>query len=418
MKTNRFLLTIYSITIIETIALYYIYGLQGGGDTSGYIEAWNNISHGEIDYFRTPVYPIILGLSFLFSEKAPFFLVLLIQGIVYLFSIYCFNKISFLYLSNKKIAMIVIAIYALFPVYISWNITILTESLALSGFVIFLYCFIYSTLSESKSLKMLVTTIISLVLLVFLRPSFMILVLIVALVWLLQWYKYRSLRKYYSVGIGCLLIACLSFHCYMHSYKTKYGIYATSSVGLINQYYMARDYGYIVPSEFKDEEISKYVANACSAHDIKSESLFKESFDLFNTYKYKSDVLKDGLESSVKQNKLLWVKGYYERVKKVMKNYFYISRIVPITKTFAIFGFDFHILSFLLLFHLVFIFNSINNGHWPIISIIFLLIPLFTLFMISIGAQSEWGRLFLPVSPCILLILGRMFNYSMKITTL
>lgn len=62
-------------------------------DSPSYLSAWTDcISHGVPDRFRTPVYPLFLGLTTLLAGRHYITLALLMQEVFLLFSIYFFHK--------------------------------------------------------------------------------------------------------------------------------------------------------------------------------------------------------------------------------------------------------------------------------------------------------------------------------------
>jgi hypothetical protein len=175
-------------------------------------------------------------------------------------------------------------------------------------------------------------------------------------------------------------------------------------------------HGYIAPEAFNDAEIRDFISKACENKDtITSEELFVESFRLFSDNSEKTAILKVGVYTSIKQQPIKWLKGYYNRLKKVLQNCIFKSKIIRITILFSVFGFNFHMLLLLLLFYFLFIVNSLRKGGWPIVSFIIFIVPTLFFLMISVGAQSEWGRLFLPATPCVLLIIGHLIDEEILI---
>ena len=55
------LIYIYILAIANCILLIVHCGRQFYSDTLSYLIAWDNISNGQIDKWRTPLYPLFLG---------------------------------------------------------------------------------------------------------------------------------------------------------------------------------------------------------------------------------------------------------------------------------------------------------------------------------------------------------------------
>ena len=78
------------------IFLSYKYSVQYLGDTLSYIAAWEILKEGQLDEWRTPVYPLILGIfKTLFGDTKYLQYVVLFQHFIFLISIKYFDILSF-----------------------------------------------------------------------------------------------------------------------------------------------------------------------------------------------------------------------------------------------------------------------------------------------------------------------------------
>ena len=77
---------VYCIAILHCILLIYKCGIQWDYDTASYISAWENISSFHIDIWRTPVYPLFIGITKAFFETNFLMAASIIQHIVFLIS--------------------------------------------------------------------------------------------------------------------------------------------------------------------------------------------------------------------------------------------------------------------------------------------------------------------------------------------
>lgn len=104
------------------------------GDSNTYIEGYDekNIFKGEVNLSRTPVYPYFIKLiQKLGGEEKILNNIVLVQKILFIFTVilfyYCVQNIT----NSKIIKSIVTLIFAICPYIILWNVTILTESISL-----------------------------------------------------------------------------------------------------------------------------------------------------------------------------------------------------------------------------------------------------------------------------------------------
>ena len=115
---------------------------------------------------RLPVYPLFI--HFLFKIFQSYFVIILFQQLFSFISIFFVYKIGQLFFNNKWSLFLAIA-YLLCPISI-YNSFLLTESLSLSLFSIFLYYFLKQFLFPKFSYSLIVSITISLLILT--RPQF------------------------------------------------------------------------------------------------------------------------------------------------------------------------------------------------------------------------------------------------------
>lgn len=206
--------------LILALRCFYYSNLQAYStfdDTQTYIEySFRDFIHLKFPA-RTPVYPlIILICKALFGTKYLNFVVLFQICVSFIAVIY-FYKILKLIIKNKIVIAVVTFIYGVTPAICGYDNCILTESLALSGYVFFIYNMI-KYIKENKLRNGLLAVGISLVF-TFLRPTCLILVAILLVFWVARFlFDRKSIKTdfYCFIGsifsIGVILIYSLIFY--------------------------------------------------------------------------------------------------------------------------------------------------------------------------------------------------------------
>jgi len=132
--------TIYAIAIPYCLLLILKCGRQWDYDTDSYVAAWETISSLHLDLWRTPIYPLFIGLTkFLFGS---YFLIVgtVIQHLIFLISIRYFYKLAQGVVKSERSAWWATAFYALYPCVATWNCFNLTEPFAIYSMIFMLYC--------------------------------------------------------------------------------------------------------------------------------------------------------------------------------------------------------------------------------------------------------------------------------------
>ena len=414
MKANKWaniisLNTVYACAIINAILFLLIYEPNSSyPDSITYIKAWHEFSNGNIDSFRTPTYPFIYGLcETIIGERFAILSVIVLQHIVFLLSIRCFYHLALATTASKKIAFGISLVYALCPTITSWNLLFLTESFTISFSVICIYAFIRSVERESIGYSILFS--VFLFLLIFLRPAqiYYIPATILICFALIKKYPCRVLLPNFAgaiIVLGCILG-------YMYAFEQRYGIFASSSVSVGNQYYLARQYGYLDSSVIKNPDLRTYVEQSYKNDgkylDYAQTSDFYSGLKQFN---YPLAEKNEDLKLSIKSNKKDWLKGIYKRFRD--------GSVYPVltsyTRTFyglVNFGSpNFRFVFILIIGTVVLLIKSFRKRTFPWITSLLLMLIASNLFVTFIGAQDEWPRLNVPIMPFAFIIFAIVIN--------
>lgn len=225
---------IYLLAIV-ILLLYNFTPSLNGFDCPYYLLAGEHFFNGIIDCLRTPSYPILIyALYSAFGYKWMTIMVTLIQSIVYLQSIYAFQKIEERLLSNKVLQIIIILPYIL-CIAPGWCNELSTESFSISG------CLMLTNLilsySSSKHILTIIRIHLLLLSLVFLRPTFILFFAIMPVLWIYLLIRENAYRPYH---LSCLLLTIICIGCfalYCQQYKQVYGKFASTITFECNSIY-------------------------------------------------------------------------------------------------------------------------------------------------------------------------------------
>lgn len=162
------MIAFFNVIIYKNVLIAQIYP-----DSSSYIGySFKSLLHLDLVSNRTFGYPLFLRIcQYLFGEQ---FLngVVILQIVISCVSFLYLYKAGSYILKNKKIALLLTVLYASSPAVIGWNTIILTESLAISGTVFFIYAL--TKYLENTSVKNGVIVILWAFCLVWIKPALIV----------------------------------------------------------------------------------------------------------------------------------------------------------------------------------------------------------------------------------------------------
>lgn len=155
-------------------------------DSGGYMDfPWYDFFHFIRTSKRTPVYPAFLSiLQIVFGESRYLYIVPILQAMLSLISLLFFYKTLILLTHNKWIANSVTLLYGVNPDIIVWDSVILTESIAISLTILFLYLVVKYI--DDPSLKTGIFAILLSLVMIFERPSFLLFAGLLFAFWILR----------------------------------------------------------------------------------------------------------------------------------------------------------------------------------------------------------------------------------------
>ena len=416
MKSNRPFIIPLCCSVAIAAILSWAFPVVQTFDSASYVEAWTAFGQGRLDMLRTPVYPLILHwMQVLFGSRFLYATVCL-QYLTFFISIWFFHRLT-VYFCSPTASFWITLIYAANPIMCAWSNHILTESFAISGFVVLLYLGYWLWQEPSIWISILFT--VQILFLLFLRPVFVYLLPVFAalsLLLFLQHKKYEALL--FLTGV---LISCLSLVGYMSAFKKEHGVFAPSSVSIINQYSNARIFGYLNPVDSPDSLLKKDLLAYFESHGNRvdeASTASLEAFDLceeFDLAIIKSTVLTGKKNNPVKVVKGLLVRTYTSCMESVFSSW--IPFLRRLSKAFSPpLGL---LYLFLFIYIIVFVIRVYQSRTIPLYSTLLLMLGISNIIVSVIGAQSDWGRLIAPSTPIWLLLvgsIGRIFSKKGSLT--
>ena len=376
-------------------------------DTPSYLKAWESLSSGQWDTFRTPLYPVFLGCLQTLFGKAWKWAAVIIQYAIFLLSIKYFHRLAS-GLLKEKWALITTALYAIYPTFNSWGNLILTDSLGLSLSVFFFYA--CNRIITEGSLRQAFVMALLLLFLLALRPSSLSLLIPAAFsFFLLLFVKKKRLAGMLSLaGIAVCSILLVG---YSLKIKEKTGVFTPSTVSVSNNFTIARMYGYLSPDAVDDPQRSEVIRQNYEKYGeelAEGPVMFGAMGDLVNEFSVEE--MKQLVDKSIRLNPLAWFKALIKRA--------YFASLTPATTSYTSVFFRLHplfpinigiIILALLAYSVLIVIRIIKGGFQH--ETLFLVITSFCVIGVSfIGAQYEYSRLILPAMPCVLIIISQLLQ--------
>ena len=404
MKPSKELLIIYSLAILEAILLLIGPGAKYMNeiDTLSYMDAWEVFSGGNIDLLRTPVYPVIIGiLKELFGIPACYWVTVFVQHIVYLLSIGIFHSTISRFVTSERISFWITLFYAIFPAYTFNNNWILTQSFAISGCVFLIYMIV--KLREKPTIINGSLFTLILMFLLFLRPSYLYLLPVLAVTWFLCFLEKQ--RRAATIGLVGVFITTTCALCYMKAFERQHGLFAFSGIGVKNQFSIAQDAGFIDSSSQLVTDFNTIYAAIYPLHHNWAEA------DRYFYAKHSLSEVNDTVTTAFRKDPVRWAVFCYDRLCR--------TALEPLTELFQIRyqGQKIHIIGplvnsvyvFILLYTILLIQWIRVRRRIPWLSSFLYMSLVSNIITTIVGAP--YGAYLLPATPFYLLLLGQFLRH-------
>lgn len=240
MKAAREFIRRYWLPLLVIVALCNVLGHhfwsvaspEWRPDVRSYFHAFEVLSGGSIDPFRTPLYPALLGLASLLGPALSTAAVVVFQNGLYLLSVWLLGRIAREGFGLPVRACILgVAPYCVFALYPMYASLLLTDGIGASMAVIAVWLFM--KLLQKPSAARTAIAALMLLLLPALRPSFLYMpvALLLAMPLLLR----EGLKAQARAWAVCAGICVLAIGAYAAAYHHRTGHAGVSSVGALNE---------------------------------------------------------------------------------------------------------------------------------------------------------------------------------------
>ena len=225
-------------------------------DTASYTNYEHNILKGEVDVFRTPVYPLFLKLirkiTGIINGEADYYkVVVAAQVMISFIGVIIFYFALAKLFKNKWVVFSATLLFGCNPIIIQWDNCILTESLSVFMTVFFLYIML-DYLKNPTKLEAILMSLLSFCM-VMLRPTFIYLFAILGVFFVTRFILYSKDRIKSVCGAISLIVAvCLTLgYCQLN--KNTNGYFGISSVSTtVNQLYIVMQNGITDNPDYPD----------------------------------------------------------------------------------------------------------------------------------------------------------------------
>lgn len=387
---------IITMIIIGIIGLIYLIYFKLGNvfnDSYGYINYnFTNFIHGEF-YGRTPIYPLVIRIcSKLFGDSYILLTVCLFQYIVWFISNYYMYKLLNLLTGNKKISILFSILYAICPGIIGWNNNILTESLALSLTIVFIY-YIVKYIKTNQIFNIAISVITASIL-TFIRPTSLIYIIFLEIFFIARFIFERKNIKIDFKGFLISIFAVILVIVYAAIFHNTFGIYSISDAVVRQDLYVCIEQGY-----YKDSNNEKFIEDVEEGKNKFPTNAWLGMSDVLG--KYSLNDMQKITNYCRKKN----INKYIEYINKLTKTHncvnfdSYNLEIISskieiqetIVKTFDFITF-FHIYVILVINTILIIYRWVKYKKVPWIYIGLFGFPFVIVFSSFIGTCGEWMR--------------------------
>ncbi len=362
-------------------------------DTKSYLNHNSNILLGQIDVLRTPGYPYLIDFIRLFGTEHLLYNIKLAQCIISFLTIIIFYRILTFILKNRRVVFFTTIVFSITPSISNLDVCVLTESLSLNAVVIFLYLII-SYLKEPKYYK---TAIIALYVffLIMLRPSFIYLIILMLIFWILRALLYKSEWKLNLLGITTSIVSIFLIGGYSQLNYINNDFNGITAVSVRNQ--IQNIITYNIYENGNDPEITEAIKNGSDfTYSYTRMSEFVQNCILNNPSIYIRKTLMKIIDLSQATTVIMLAKfkNGLLGIPNLISNLFSIS---------------FLNLYFIILLDFVYIIvRWIKTKQISWLKLVLWLFIAGQFATIIFGSFTEYQRLFVPVLPCIIIIL---FSY-------
>ena len=369
-------------------------------DSSSYILTWEEqTSHGQIDHFRTPLYPLLIGIGQMLLGKAHYWIFVVgFQIAVFYLSAMTLSKMILTVIKRRRIAWLAVALLFLFVPIIRFLCVIGTEALAFSLTALFICC-AWRFLQQPRWKYGIAIALLAAIE-VMLRPSMLILIAATAALATACLFA----RKYRLTGVLLFLAiipVCVLCHFYANEVEKITNVRTISTVSIYNRFYIARESNKIYP---------EYIGNNPEAIALMEKHQNFDDVCSPNFIKARWDEMPEGLSNGIWTYEQL--DAYCNLVRANHPEVWYrniLKNIAVSWRDHKYRGIWFYYL-ILGLYATAFALSLIKHRTFSLINFLILAIGGGSMLSVFLFSQNEFARLMLPTAPAIILMAGQLMG--------
>lgn len=374
-------------------------------DTHSYFKAIDTIFSGNIDAYRTPVYPLILGClkSICGDIQVVYVWIVILQWLFFLYSAVYLGKFLKVIGIVGHVAFFVVLAYVLSPNINGYNYFVTTESFAVSSMVFLLWwgwkCY------DSQSVRNQVMLWGMVLLMIFLRPIFLYLIPVMAVYEIVVWKVSNYGRKYILSVLSSILITVGCLGLYVNRMSKAFNVPSLTIVSYHNNYHVVRGLHALPNGDFENAVLVAAVDSIYKADPDNADlgPIFDEIFELQDRFGY--GACNDFVMRAISENKpqvVCKVLGHFYKASqyKAFNNHRRSSLWELFAPGFNLIYIVMIIWSYLII-RLIYVRRSID----PITLMAWMLFVSGVLVAI-IGAPSDYGRLTMPCAAPLMVFFG------------
>ncbi len=401
--------------VVIRLVYYRVLATTTDVDTASYVNYHANLLKGQTDALRTPVYPYFIKLIGLFGWQNLYNHIVYAQALISFFSIILFYKTIQMVFRSRMIICIASLSYTVFLPVINFDKLILTESLATNCVVVFIYLF--AVYLKQPSVKQAWGITLFVFLIIMLRPSFIYLLPLVMLFWIVRWITFKNERKICMHGAMASILVVFLLMGYSAWNEKSTGYNVISVVSNHNEIDVITRAG--ISNTGNDAEISTAID---SNSRLIATNPGKKVYGINIMKKYPPDRVHNFIVNCIKNEPKAYVlyichKLFDLRNTNMFTHYanyhkgYWAFKIGSIEQT--VFTVSFGLLYiFLLVSFAMIILEWTRSKRMPWFSAMLWLLIAGQLIVTIAGGYSEYPRLFLPALPALFTLL---FYYLDKI---
>lgn len=410
-RRNITLSALLAIAAIWSVISMAKNGVLTTHDSESYVDAFDVYLSGGLDKFRTPVYPLFLGL-FKTIFGVGFFQIatILAQHIIFVISVLFFFITAEITVRSNTVVSIFTTVFIVAIEVANWNNYIMTESLSTSFFVFFVYQVI--RLWTNPMRYSLLWCVLWGIVVLLLRPAFVYVIIACAIMAVLLPLSRDGGSKSAAIKGGVLtIVLCVVAFSYSFAFKSRYGVATFSNVSIVNKYYTLRQNGLIDTSNISNRDLAAEIENFKSDHgEIYTDVIgtYREFEIIDNTYPLRD--IDEVVNVSVSCNKAKCIRLVLDRFRLSLTDY----GTNPMTVVSLLKNKLFYIYVLLAVASILLLMNFFRRNpiNYPVL--FFYLLGMGHLCVTIIGAQGDWHRLFEPAMPAYLLLACAIFYDYVK----